>query len=134
MDGTMMKFLIAFVVLDLIVMVIVLKRVVKLKVSVTTNLFRGGQGPGTLDQLRALGQFARDQHERIGEYMRANWSGMPEQLPSVIAALLDELDKTAREKGLALDRGVLKAMLASSLRSHRIGRGRELREAIQKVA
>ena len=40
MDGTMMKFLIAFVVLDLIVMVIVLKRVVKLKVSVTTNLFR----------------------------------------------------------------------------------------------
>src|SRR5262249_22710340 len=134
MDGTMLKFLIAFVVFDLVVMVIILKRVVKLKVSVTTNVFSGGKGPGTLDQLRALGQFAREQHERIGEYMRANWSGMPEQLPSVITALLDELDHTAKAKGLVLDRGVLKAMLASSLRSHRIGKGRELGEAMQKVA
>jgi len=66
--------------------------------------------------------------------MRANWSGMPEQLPSVITALLDELDRPPREKGLALDRGVLKPCSPARSARNRIGRGRELREAIQKVA
>jgi len=66
--------------------------------------------------------------------MRANWSGIPDQLPPVLTALLDELERRARTKGLPLDRAALKAMLAASLRSHRIGRGRERDEAFKLVA
>jgi len=66
--------------------------------------------------------------------MRANWSGMPEQLPSVLSALLDELERGAKAKNLPLDRDVLKTMLASSLRSHRIGKDSERNEAFKRVA
>ena len=88
----------------------------------------------SMDQLHVLGEFAREQHPRIGEYMRANWSGMPDQLPSVLTGLLDELEQSAKAKNLPLDRGMLKAMLASSLRSHRIGKGSERDEAFKRVA
>jgi hypothetical protein len=86
------------------------------------------------DQIRALMRFAREQHARIGEYMRANYSGVPEQLPSVITALLDELERTAKEQDLPLDRDKLKPMLASSLRMHGIGKTRERDEAFARVA
>jgi hypothetical protein len=78
--------------------------------------------------------FAREQHARIGEYMRANYSGVPEQLPSVITALLDELERTAKAQNLPLDREKLKPMLASSLRMHGIGKARERDEAFARVA
>jgi hypothetical protein len=134
MNDTILRFLIPFIIIDLIVMVIILRRVLKLKVEVTTNFVNAGHGPVTFEQLKAIGQFAREEHAKIGEYMRANWSGFAEQLPSVIIALLDQLERDARAKGLTLDRDVLKPMLASSLRAHKIGRGRELSEALKLVA
>ena len=81
--------LVLFVLFDVLVMVLVLRKVLKIRVNVTTQINRGGNGITTLDQLRALGDFARQEHDKIGEFMRANWSGFAEQLPSVLTSLLD---------------------------------------------
>jgi len=126
--------LVLFVLFDVLVMVLVLRKVLKIRVNVTTQINRGGNGITTLDQLRALGDFARQEHDKIGEFMRANWSGFAEQLPSVLTSLLDVVDRDAKDKGLTLGRDALKSMVASSLKAHKIGKGRELGEALKQVA
>jgi hypothetical protein len=127
-------FLLPFIAFDLIVTLAVVIAVLKLRGRLLAVSFSTTPGAVSMDQLRALGDFAREQHPHIGEYMRANWSGMPDQLPSVLTGLLNELESTAKERNLPLDRGMLKAMLASSLRSHRIGKGSERDEAFKQVA
>ena len=126
--------LLPFIVIDLIVTAAVVVTVLKLRGSAWAISFRNLARIVSLDQVRALESFSREQHARIGEYMRANWSGVPDQLPSVLTALLNELEQAASAKGLPLDRELLKAMLASSLRSHRIGKGSERDEAFKRVA
>jgi len=93
-----------------------------------------GSPVATLAQFRELAAFAKEQHERIGEYMRANWSGMPDQLPGVLGALLDKLQSEASAKGLRLDREVLKTLVATSLRQHRIARANDAGNALERVA
>jgi hypothetical protein len=66
-------------------------------------------------QLRGLGKFTREQHDRINHYVRANWNGAADQLPGVLAALLGELERDAQSRGLSFDRETLKSMLAMSL-------------------
>jgi hypothetical protein len=43
--------------------------------------FRAVSNIVSMDQMRALEAFSLEQHRHIGEYMRANWSGIPDQLP-----------------------------------------------------
>jgi hypothetical protein len=85
-------------------------------------------------ELRGVATFAAEQNERIREYVRGNWSGVHDELPSVLATLLVELERDAQAKGLLLDRETLKMMLITALRAHRIGNGSEVREALDKVA
>jgi hypothetical protein len=127
-------FLIPFLVVDLIVTLAVVFGVLKFRGTAFAISLRNVTSIVGMDQLRALETFAREQHQHIGEYMRANWSGVPEQLPPVLSALLDELVSSAKAKSLPLERDALKAMLASSLRSHRIGKGSERSEAFKQVA
>jgi hypothetical protein len=84
--------------------------------------------------LRALAAFTREKHPRIKEYLSANWSGAPEQLPHVLESLLAELDHDARERGLTLNREMLKSILASSVRAHRVVKTHDLGEAMKQVA
>jgi len=81
-----------------------------------------------------LGEFTKAVHPRIGDYVRANWSGVPEQLPEVLRSLLDEIGREARSRGLGIDRDTLKLVLARSLAMHGIGQGAEIRHALEKVA
>lgn len=90
--------------------------------------------PLSLDQVRALTAFANEQHERIGNDMQANWSGAPEQLPAVLGRLIDTLEQEARAKGLPVDRDMLTSVVEASLRSHRIAKGGQVREALKKAA
>ena len=126
--------LLSFIVLDLIVTAAVVVTVLKLRGGARAVSYRNAPSIVSIEQMRALEAFSIEQHARIGETVRANWSGIPDQLPGVLTALLDELERTVREKGLPLDRAALKAMLAASLRSHRIGKGRERDEAFKLVA
>jgi hypothetical protein len=88
----------------------------------------------SIDGLRALTEFANAQHERIGNYVQANWSGAPEQLAGVFERLLDSIEEEARAKGLPADRATLKSVVHSSLLQHRVGHDRDVREALDKVA
>jgi hypothetical protein len=128
------NWLVPFLALDVLVTIVVIVVVLKLRGNLFAMALGGKAGTVNADQIRALMRFAREQHARIGEYMRANYSGVPEQLPSVITALLDELERTAKEQDLPLDRDKLKPMLASSLRMHGIGKTRERDEAFARVA
>ena len=126
--------LVPFIVVDLIVAVVVVITVLKLRGSAMAVSFRAVSNIMSMDQMRALEAFSIEQHRHIGEYMRANWSGIPDQLPAVLTSLLDDLERAAKAKNLPLEREPLKAMLAASLRSHRIGKGSERNEAFKRVA
>ena len=128
-----MRFLVPFIVFDLIVTIVVLLTVLKLrgKVFAMAMAKTGTVNPA---ELQAMLTFAREQTPRIAEYLRTNYSGVPEQLPSVLNSLLDELERTAKEQNVPLDRAGIKPMLASALDMYRIGNRRERGEAMLKVA
>jgi len=126
--------LVSFIVLDLIVTAAVVVTVLKLRGGARGVYYRDAPGIVSIEQMRALEAFSIEQHAHIGEYVRSNWSGIPDQLPAVLNALLDDLQRAAKEKSLPLERDALKAMLAGSLRSHRIGKGSERDEAFKRVA
>jgi hypothetical protein len=128
------SWLVPFLALDVLVTIVVFVVVLRLRGKLFAMALGAKAGTVNGEQMRALMTFAREQHARIGEYMRANYSGVPEQLPSVITALLDELERTAKAQNLPLDREKLKPMLASSLRMHGIGKARERDEAFARVA
>lgn len=127
----MNRYLIAFIVFDTVVTTCVLWFVLSRR---RASGIPGVPGVVSLENLKALGEFAKERHERIGEFMRANWSGIPDQLPGVLASLLDELERDARSRNLPADRETLKVLLATSLNTHRIGNGREVRDALARVA
>lgn len=92
--------------------------------------------PGVVSMagFQALAAFAKDKHEYIANYVQSNWSGLPDQLPSVLTSLVDGLERDAKGKGLAADRESLKIMVATSLHSQKIARGKDVRDAMGKVA
>src|SRR5688572_2254238 len=87
-----------------------------------------------LAQIGPLTAFAKERHERIGDYVRANWSGIPDQMPSVLTSLLDQLEREARSQGHTFSRELLKTVVATSLRSHRLVKSDEVGEALEKAA
>jgi hypothetical protein len=128
----MPAWLVPLIVLDLIVTAAVVIWIVRRRAAGL-----GGKPtalvPGMPD-FAALKAFANASHPRIGEYVRANWSGIPDDLPQVLTRLLDVLEGDAKSHGLTLDRGVLKQLVESSLRTHRVGNGRAIGEALKRVA
>ncbi len=130
----MHEMVVFFIVFDVIITVAVVMFIFKRRQA--ANGATRGATPGVLsmESFRALAAFAKDKHEHIGNYVQSNWSGIPDQLPSVLTSLLDGLERDALGKGLPADRDTLKVMLATSLRSHKIGRGNDVRDALAKVA
>jgi hypothetical protein len=132
----MPDWLIPVIVVDLIITVAVVWFVVQRR-----RQRMGGGGPdlattvgGLIGGFKEMAAFANERHARIGEYMRANWSGAPEQLPQVLGSLLEELEREALHRNISLDRDMLKTLVATSLRHHRIGRATDVGNALQKVA
>jgi hypothetical protein len=92
-----------------------------------------GVPAGTLD-LSKIREFTETIHPRIGEYVRTNWSGQTEALPGVLAVILDQVEATAREKGLTFDRDTLKRLIETSLARHGVAKSGQIREALKQVA
>lgn len=130
----MAAILIPFVLFDLVIMGVVVWYILQRRKSRAQRSTSGQADIVSLDDLRAMAAFAKEQHERIGQYMRTNWNGSPANLPGVLTALLIELERDAMARKLILDRGALKIMLGGSLRAHKIGNPDTLREALDKVA
>jgi len=112
----------AFIALDLVVTTLILRKVAARGVRL---------GGVDFSRLRPL---ADAMHERVGSYLRANYSGQSEQLPQVLDALLPELRAIAREQGMEVDDDTLRAALVVSVSSHGLANPREMREALDKVA
>src|SRR6266513_5809873 len=119
-----------FIVFDIFVTLIVVAVVTKkLKFNVNIKV----NSSGSID-LKGMTAFAKDEHGKIGDYLRANFSGQPEQLMTVLEALLEQLDSDAKSRGLTFDRRTLKALLAGSVRGHHVVKPKELDEALEKLA
>lgn len=119
-----------FIVFDIAVTALVIYLVMKKRVRVSI----GVEVKKTAVDFKGLMDLTRDEHPRIGEYLRTNWSGDPSQLPAVLESLLGQLEEKARHRGLDVDRETLKAILATCVRQHRLVKGRDLGEALEKVA
>lgn len=118
-------YLVAFAVLvDLVIMLLVI-RFVLIKKGVL-QLFSAG-----LEKLRPL---ATESRELCSNYLRANYSGNPDDLPRVLEQLLAQLDEKARASGLTLERPVLKLVLAQSVRPEDGVPASVLQAALRKVA
>ncbi len=130
----MAAILIPFVLFDVVIMAVVVWYILQRRKQRAERSKGDTATVVNLDDLRALATFAKDQHERIGQYMRTNWNGSPATLPGVLTALLIELERDAMARKLIVDRGSIKTMLGGSLRAHKIGSPDTLREALDKVA
>src|SRR5262250_1554524 len=110
----MPQWLMAFILLDVLITVIVVALFLsgRLKLNVKINTTFSGVN------LHDLMEFSKEKHARIGEYLRANWSGAPDQLPSVLETLLAEMEHDAQARGMTVSRDLLKSILASSVRQH----------------
>jgi Tfp pilus assembly protein PilO len=112
------------VLVDLVIMLLVV-RFVLVKKGVL-QLFSAG-----LEKLRPL---ASESRELCSNYLRANYSGNPDDLPRVLEQLLAQLDEKARANGLTLERPVLKLVLAQSVRPEDGVPAGVLQAALRKVA
>ena len=78
--------------------------------------------------------FAAEAREIAGNYLRANYSGNPDDLPELLEQLLTQLDQKANERGMKLERPMLKLMLAQALRAEDGVSMTDLNSAMRKVA
>jgi hypothetical protein len=112
------------VIVDLAITFSILSYLAKKKGLV--QLFSAG-----LEKSRAL---AAEAHDLASNYIRANYSGNPDDLPAVLEQLLVQLDQRARERGITLERPMLKVVLVQSLRPEDGVPMADLQAALRKVA
>ena len=93
-----------------------------------------GGAPAAIPSFLALRKFSDVIHPRLGEMVRANWSGDADSLPTVLTMALEETEREARSQGLSLDRDLLKKVVELSLSKHHVTKGAVLHEALKKVA
>lgn len=84
-----------------------------------------------MDKARALSAEVRD---LSGNYIRANYSGNPDDLPPLLEQLLAQIDEKSKASGANFPRPVLKLMLANSLQNQEGVPLRDVQEALRKVA
>ena len=101
--------------------------VVVLSVSVRRRLAQQGLD---FTKLRAVSKLV---HLRVGDYMRANYSGNPDQLPQALSGLLPIADEIARGSGCKLDSHTLELMVKTSIVSHRLATRPEVEAALERV-
>lgn len=113
--------LIAFLVIDAIVVYFVVKR------AMANRAALAGAGIG------AIAKFAGTAAEETKRYMEANYGGDTSTLPQVLAGLVDRLAQRAGESGLALDRDTLKQFAATAVVSLKLAKSADVRAAIASV-
>ena len=126
----MPQWLIAFIILDLLITTVVIALFLSGRLKLNLKI----DGAVSNVNFRELMELTKGKHARIGEYIRANWNGAPEDLPAVLETLLGELERDAQARGMTVDRTLLKSILASSVRQHHLAKGKELEQAMKQVA
>ena len=127
----MSPWLLAFLIFDAIVTVAVIALVLRRRVVVGAAIAKSLPSRAAFQAMTA---FAREKEERIVEAVRANWSGAPEHLPSVLSNLVDQLQREALERDVPIDREILKTLVETTVQRHRLGRSGDVRKAMSAVA
>ena len=134
-----LPWIICFVAVDLAVTTLVIRRLLARRAQGGSPVASGAEssesaaGPAIPD-IGRLREFTDAIHPRIGEIVQANWNGNPDSLPGALSLAIDEAEREARDRGLTLDRGLLKKLVETSLERHGVIKGSRLREALKKVA
>ena len=130
----LVPWIIAFVVLDIVVTALVLRHVFRKRAEARTEAGIATDEGVAIPDFGRLRAFTDVIHPRIGEIVRANWSGDDMALPGVLGMALEEAEREARNHGLPLDRDILKQLVQASLAKHGVAKGSRLREALKQVA
>ena len=69
-------------------------------------------------------------HAMVGDHLRANYSGDPQQLPTAIGGLLPGVRDMLMSRGIEPRPEVVRALIEASAIRHRIATPRQLREAL----
>jgi len=126
--------LVLFLVVDILVMLAIAMVILKVRVSGKVTFVTKGSALTDLSQLGPLIEFAKERQDRIADYVQANWSGMPDQLPGVLSSLLDQLEGEARAQGHTFGRELLKTAVTTALRSKRVVKPDDVGSALDKAA
>jgi len=113
--------IIAFIVVDAIVVAVVMRRAMQ------------SRGPGSVD-LGTVMRFAKEAQQEAHEYFRANYGGNADSLPRVMQGLLDRLDERARDENLPFDRVLLKRIAIQSAGMTGAADKRAIEAASQSIA
>lgn len=112
--------IVLFVITDIVVIMLVIR---KFRSSALGPVLMGRGGA------RLLGSV----HDMVGEHLRVNYSGDPQQLPTAIAGLLPRLRDMLRSHGVEPRPEVVEAMIEASAAKHRIASAKQLREALATI-
>ena len=105
---------------------------VAMDVVVLTWIFRRKMRESGLDlgQLRDVSKLV---NERAGEYLRANWSGNTDELPTALHGLMPIVAGIARDQGQTLDDRTLELLVKASLAGQRLATRAELDRAFNRM-
>ena len=116
---------VAFVVVDIVVMAFVLR---------TIAARRGGLWTAVGVDLRQVMALSNEMEQETEEFLRANWSGDPASLAPALGVLLDRFEAKARERQIVLSREQLKPMLGRLVLARRLAKGADMNAALKQVA
>ena len=112
--------IVAFIVVDAVVVAVVLRRAMRTR------------GPGSVD-LGTVMRFAKEAHQEAHDYFRLNYGGDPASLPRVMQGLLDRLDERAHADNLPFDRVLLKQIAIQSATMQHVADKRTIEAASQSI-
>jgi hypothetical protein len=110
-----------FVVTDIVVVTIVLRRFLPLL----------PQGAGSLI---GKGKALDAAHAMVGDYLRVNYSGDPGQLAAALSGLIPALREMLRSHGIDAPPEMIRMLIEFSAARHKIASQRQLREALATLA
>ena len=106
-----------FVVVDVVVITLVIRR---FRASLLGLALPGGDRNKLFESIHAM----------VGDYLRVNYSGDPQQLPTAIGGLLPQLRDMLRSHGVEPRPEVLRALLEISAVKHRVASPKDVRQAL----
>ena len=109
-----------FVITDVVIIAIMIRRF-------RANLL-GVAVPGT-----NLGKIIESAHGLVGEYLRANYSGDPGHLATVLSGLMPRVRELVVSQGVEPRPEVLHALIETSVAKHGIASAKQVREALAAI-
>jgi hypothetical protein len=110
-----------------------------LTVAVVSYVVRKRAASGAADvspgvDLVKFKAFSDSARALVGEYLRSNYGGDAAELPGVLSELLIQLDDSAKEQSLTLDRTTLRMVLLRSVQALNTIPSRDVQTALRQVA